>query len=229
MAVAARNRPGELRIPSDDLDEPVFTVPLTAEVVNPLRPSVLNLRTVNNRKTGLREQTIRVTNSDPTVTVPGYRVILAGLPPGVEVRNASGILEDGRYYIDVLQPLGPLGSFDLVVEYFFPLRRPAKVTPYLSTEVIFVPAAPVAAAAAAAAVEPETPFVIDRIERLSDGSFLLEFRSVPGRLYQVEYSTDTRVWKTAVPTRAAGSRVQWIDRAANESDKGFYRVKELED
>jgi hypothetical protein len=126
---------GELVIPSDDLDEAGFIIPLKSEILNPLRTSLLKPRAVLNRKTGLREQTVRVRNA-AGVTFPGFRVIVRGLPPGVEVRNASEQLPDGSYVFVVTQPLGPFASADLRIEYFIPKKTPAKITPRIRTEVI---------------------------------------------------------------------------------------------
>jgi hypothetical protein len=129
---------GELVIPSDDLDEASFVIPLKAEVLNPLRTSLLKPRAVLNRKTGLREQSVRVKNASG-VNLPGYRVIVSGLPRGVEVRNASEQLPDGSYVFVVMRPLGPLASTDVKIEYFFPKKTRAKITPRISTEVILNP------------------------------------------------------------------------------------------
>jgi uncharacterized delta-60 repeat protein len=129
---------GELVIPSDDLDEPGFVISLKTGVLNPLRTTVLKPRAVPNRKTGLREQTVRVRNA-AGVTLPAFRVIVRGLPPGVEIRNASEQLPDGSYVFVVTQPLGPFASTDLKIEYFFPKKTSSKITPRISTEVILNP------------------------------------------------------------------------------------------
>jgi uncharacterized delta-60 repeat protein len=126
---------GELVIPSDDLDEAAFSIPLKTEVINPLRTSLLKPRAVLNRKTGLREQTVRVRNADD-VTLPAFRVIVSGLPPGVEIRNASEQLPDGSYVFLVTQPLVPFASMDLKLEYFFPKKTPVRIMPRITTEVI---------------------------------------------------------------------------------------------
>ncbi len=216
---------GELLVSSSDSDEPAFRVRLEAAVLNPLEARVLKVRTKLNRATGFREQTLRISNPTTFATVPGYRVIIRGLPLGISVHNASHVLPDGSFVIEVLQPLGPLASFNVLIEYEVPAGMRVKIWPQVTTEVIVT----TPAAAARVAIGNEPAFAIERSQRQGDGSFLIEFRAVPGRLYQVEYSADCRVWKSAVPTRAAGSRVQWIDRAASQFDKGFYRVRELDD
>jgi len=216
---------GKLEVYSDDFDEPVFRVPLAATVVNPLVTQVLNTRTTLNRKTGLREQKLRITNTTKTAMVGGFRVIVRGLPEGVVVRNASEILPDGSVVIEVHQTLGPAGKFVLVLEYEVPKGAPTVIYPQLTTEVILN--APKGVAAAALAVE--------KCERDCEGHFALIFRSVPGRLYQVEYSADGKEWKASTPTRAAGSLVRWLDCgcphtecAPKDAPKRLYRVRELE-
>lgn len=129
---------GDLVIPSDDLDEPAFVIPLKTTNINPLRASFAKPRAVPNRKTGLREQTLRVRNSSG-VTVPAFRVIFRGLPAGVEVRNATETLPDGSFVIGQLQPLGPFATTEIKVDYFFPNRTPARTVPRVSTEVILAP------------------------------------------------------------------------------------------
>jgi len=131
---------GELVIPSNDLDESEFVIPLKSEALTPLRTTLLKPRVVLNRKTGLREQSIRVRNA-AGITYPGFRVIVSGLPQGVEVRNAnSELLPDGSYVVEVNQPLGPFAKTELKLEYFFPPKTPARLIPRITTEVILEPA-----------------------------------------------------------------------------------------
>ena len=68
-----------------------------------------------------------------------------------------------------------------------------------------------------------------------DGGLLIEFTAAPGSLYEVQYSDDNADWKVS-PTRirAAGNRVQWIDRGPPRTDSPptdktsrFYRVREI--
>ena len=216
---------GNLEVFSNDADEPLFRVPLAARVLNPLVTKVVNTRTTLDRKRGLRLQKLRITNPTKTAAVAGFRVIVRGLPEWVQVRNASEILPDGSVVIEIHHPLGPSGKFNLVLEYEIPKDKPAVVFPALTTEVILN--IPEAAGSAALAVE--------KCERDCEGHFAVTFRSVPGRLYQVEYSADGKVWKASTPTRAAGSVVRWLDCgcphtecAPAEVSKRFYRVRELE-
>ncbi|MEK7953810.1 hypothetical protein [Luteolibacter soli] len=127
---------GELVIPSDDIDESEFVTSLKSEALTPLRTILLKPQTVLNRKTGLREQVIRVRNA-AGITYTSFRVIVSGLPQGVEIRNAnSELLPDGSYVIVVDQALGAFGNMDLKLEYSFPKKTPARLVPRITAEAI---------------------------------------------------------------------------------------------
>ena len=78
-------------------------------------------------------------------------------------------------------------------------------------------------------------FAIERCVKLDDGAFLIEFPSVPGDCYEIQYSDNAVDWLASPTTiRAAGNRVQWIDRGPPRTHavpppagSRFYRVKEL--
>jgi uncharacterized repeat protein (TIGR01451 family) len=163
-----------------------------------LRVSVSSSMTLN-RQTGLMEQSIQLTNAG-NVTVSGARIYLCGLPSQT-VYNASGYDTNGCAYVDYLSALGPGEAVTLNMEYYLRLPVP---DPELSVEVI----------------EPPAPPVITRIEVLAEGSVQLEFTSVPGHTYTVQYSDDgLQTWKNAVPPiSAAGNRVQWIDDGPPKTD-----------
>ena len=227
---------GNLEVYSDDFDEPIFRVPLAATVLNPLLTKVVNTKTTLNRKSGLREQKLRITNTTKVAMVDGFRVIVRGLPEGVVVRNASEVLPDGSVVIEVHQPLRPGGKFVLVLEYEVPKGSPVVIYPQLTTEVIVNAPKAAAVAALAVVVEPEQVLAVETCERTPEGDFALTFSSVPGRLYQVEYSADGKDWKASTPTRAAGSAVRWVDSglphtecAPKDVPKRLYRVRELEE
>ena len=67
---------------------------------------------------------------------------------------------------------------------------------------------------------------------LPDGTFLLEFATMPGRFYYVQYTADFRQWHTSQPAITSNaSRVQWIDNgqpktlsAPSTEAQRFYRV-----
>lgn len=218
---------GSATIRSDDLDEAAFTFPVSGEIFIP-EPvaAVVNTSTQLNRQTGLRQQTLKLSNPT-TATVPAYLILIRGLPPGVVVYNASSVREDGTAVITILQALQPFSELDIIIEYYSANRLPADVSPQITTEVILAPPT----------YEPgQGPsFEIDRILSLPAGEMLLEFTSQPGRLYAIEYCSNGKAWSSSpLRIRAAGNRVQWIDRGPPQTDSPpstqpsrFYRVREI--
>jgi hypothetical protein len=199
-------------IASDDLDEALFDFPLTGEVFIPDPvSSVVSTATALNRQTGLREQTIHITN-DTTATVPAYNLIIRGLPAGVEVNNASETRADGSFVVYIRQAMQPHSAQDVVIEYYSANRALIEFTPQFLTEVVLIP--PDLAVPSA-----DGGFAIDRVARLSGGELLVEFTSVPGKNYRVQYSNDGNSWEASLPAiRAASNRTQWIDRGLPRTD-----------
>ena len=182
--------------------------------------------TTLNRQTGFREQTVHLVN-DTTATVPGYRLIIGGLPPGVRVANATGVQADGGVVVLVAQALAPQSAFDLVLEYVSASRLPADMQPEIAVETVLDPADTAPADGAGA-------LAVERLVPMSDGGMLLEFSARAGARYEVQYSQDGASWKTSpVQVAATGNRCQWIDRGPPRTDKSpdqagsrFYRVRE---
>lgn len=174
-----------------------------------------------NRQTGLFEQTVRVTNDRP-MTIPGVRLLVTDLPSGWRVWNAHGEA-DGRPFFLYGSPLPPAQHVDFRVEFRIPERNPTSQPAYLAE--VFIPGD---------GPEPPagTPFAVIPRTSLSDGTFLLEFTSLPGRAYAVQYSDDLVLWRTVAPTLTGnGTRLQWTDygpprtdRPPSEVPNRYYRV-----
>lgn len=219
---------GGVKVESDDMDEGVFSFPVTGEVFIPAPVvSVRGTATTLNRQTGLREQSLSIAN-DTTATVPAYLLLIRGLPPGVLVQNASRVRSDGTAEVLIRQPLGPRASFTVLLEYYSTNRQPIVIEPVISVEVVLTPPDnSVAGGTGTLAVE--------RLVALPEGGMLLEFSSTPGRLYEIQYSKDGTSWKASQPTvQAAANRTQWIDQGPPRTDKipgldgsRFYRVKDV--
>ncbi len=172
-----------------------------------------------NPQTGLYEQKVRVTN--PTeITFDAVQVLISGLRDGVRVYNASGNA-DGVPFVAYNQQFAPGENVDLTIEYFVPDLR--------------TPDAQLCAQPVAATTPPQqtgTPVMIDRYVRLSDGSFLIEFKSVPGQLYYIQCCEDFNHWTTVTPgVSNSANRIQWIDNGPPKTDSfptkrpcRFYRV-----
>ena len=173
-----------------------------------------------NRQTGLFEQTFRFNNLSGS-DMSALRLNITGLPADVAVYNASGS-DEGGVFVQYNLPIPANGSVDFVIEFY---RRSRQLfsSPAYAAQVVS-PASPSAPAGEILA--------LDRQPLLVNGRLLIEFRSIPGRRYSIQYSSDLNDWKAATPVvRAAGNRVQWLDNGppkteSNPSEAGarFYRV-----
>jgi uncharacterized repeat protein (TIGR01451 family) len=173
-----------------------------------------------NRQTGLFEQGIRVSNFGNSVP-SSVRVLISGLAANAKVFNASGTT-NGTPFVQSNAPLPTGASVDFLLEYYVPTR----IAP---TNLTFT-------AEAGLPITPPptngTVLSIDRALSLSDGGMLIEFTAIPGRIYAIQYSSDTLTWRTAVPVLTApANRVQWIDSGPPKTESKpsqlaarFYRV-----
>lgn len=159
----------------------------------------------------------------------GIRLLFSNLADGITVENQTGFAPDGRAVIDWIAPFPDGATETLSVVYLAtgamrPDQHPSTV------EVQFIlsqqPGVPDNLGA---------PFISD-FRILPDGRQMLEFASVPGRAYMIEYSDEapTGQW-TPVPTvtiTAGANRTQWLNTGPPtipESTTGmrFYRVREV--
>jgi len=185
--------------------------------VRPLGPVAFD------RQTGLFEQSVRFSNLN-TVPVGPVRLSVLDLPPDVTLYNASGST-NGVPFVEFGQTVGPGTKVDFLLEYYRSNRLD-----FVSTNF------ELALIAAAVSTSPTgTVLQLDRPPFLSNGKLVIEFASVPGTTYVVQYSADLQTWITAVPPLiAAGTRVQWIDSgppktatAPTSAGQRFYRVLKL--
>ncbi len=209
-----------LHIANNDGNENPFDINLTGTgtgnlLVKTASPIVLN------PQTGLFEQTIRLTNSGLT-TITAARLLIQQLPGDVRVYNASGIV-GAVPYVQHNYPIPQNGSVRLVIEYYRASRvaipRPTLVAQDVSRATI---------------IASGTVIQISRSVKLPNGRCLVEFNSVPGGRYTMQYSSDKRTWKTVDQTIVApGNRVQWYDDGAPKTESQpvfgsrFYRVIKL--
>lgn len=175
-------------------------------------------------QSGLFEQTVTVINPGG-VRISGLEVLVRGLTEDslgrpIRLVNASGSTNDVPvvYY----GPLLPGTSTELTLSYYVSDRLTAPA-PVFETRV--VPARQFVATGGQV-------FTITSV-RYAEDRAILEFYTLPGRTYYVEYvdAIGALAWRTALPSvRGTGSRVQWIDdgppktisRPASASSR-FYR------
>ena len=158
----------------------------------------------------------------------GVRVLFTNLMPGITVENQTGVSADGRPMIEMQTPFAGGATLSLNIAYLCMGAYRVDLFPatvelqYILPE--WVPPLP----AGGTAIDGGFP--------LSDGRFLIQFDSVVGRLYAIEYCTDFPAgdW-LAVPLRirATANQTQWID-AGPPATQPFtlgqmrtYRVKEV--
>ena len=150
-------------------------------------------------------------------------MLLSELPPGVLLYN--GTSESG--VVDLFMPIAAGDSISLTLEFHVLDRRPTFVVEFSLAEQNETQPLP----------HGPGGMGVDRCILQKDGTFLIEFNSVPGAVYEIQYSDKGVEWITSpVQIRAAGNRVQWIDRGPprtnsvpGEKGSRFYRVVGISD
>jgi len=202
-------------------DSGIATVSITIiPVVIECLPLTTNAPTFN-WQTSLFDQKVHISNST-AIPIPALQVSISGLREGVRVMNAAGEL-NGISFVQYNQELAPGTNVELTIEFH--------VTDRKSFEAQFC-AKPVLKSTPTQ--QDGTIVDKDRMMFLADGSFMIEFSSVPGRVYEVQYSSDMQNWKAATPKVSNGSnRIQWIDNgppktesfpSKSEQSRRYYRV-----
>ena len=150
-------------------------------------------------QTALFKQTVTITNNNP-LSIPAFRLLLSGLPDGVNVYNAQGEA-DGRSFLLYNQSLAAGESVELVVEYF---QADASGGFEAEFDIELLDAVEMAGSAGGAQLQ--------RIDSLPNGDMLLEFLSTPGDSYTIQYSHNGEDWFGVLPAVTAGANVtQWVD------------------
>jgi uncharacterized repeat protein (TIGR01451 family) len=190
--------------------------PLTNVAVQALGPITFN------PQTGLYQQSVLFTNLSG-VAVSAVRVTVLDLPTSVMLYNATGST-NGAPYVEYDQTVAVGGGVVFLLEYYNATRQPFVSTNFVATAV-----------AAATTPAPSGPVLqLDRIAFLSEGELTIEFASIPGRTYVVQYSADMNpeTWQSAVPPIVAtGTKTQWVDSGPPKtvsppgtSGQRFYRI-----
>lgn len=169
-----------------------------------------------NPQTGLFQQPVTVVNvgsgedEDGPIAapqaggpVPGVVLIVSGLPSGVGLYNARGTT-NGQPYVEYDQTLDVDDSVTFLLEYYEATRAS-----FDSTNFVALAATPSPPTVPAGTVVP-----LDRAPFISEGQVTIEFMSVPGDTYVVQYSANTTPaqWQTAVPPIVANANeTEWVD------------------
>ncbi|MGO8929777.1 MAG: hypothetical protein ACLQU3_23165 [Limisphaerales bacterium] len=211
---------------------------LSASVTNvasaPVTPTLTNLtvlppgNVVFNPQTGLYQQSVACTNlSGGPVTA--VRLTVLGLPSSVVVYNTAGST-NGAPYVEYDQTVTNGGGVDFLVEYYDYTRLFFASNNFVYSNFVVT---------AVAAVTPPLPtgtvLQLDRVAFISEGELTIEFATIPGHTYVVEYSADLTSWQAAVPPIIANAtKTQWIDSGPPKTDsppgplgQRYYRVVQI--
>ena len=185
--------------------------PLTSLVIGPI---------AFNPQTGLYQQSVLFTNLSG-VPVTGLRVTVLGLASSVVLYNAAGST-NGAPYVEYGPTVAAGGGVGFLLEYYDATRQPFVSTNMVATAVAVAPPP----------VPVGTIVQLDRVQFISDGQLTIEFATIPGHTYVVQYSADLISWKAAVPPIIANAtKTQWIDSGPPKTDSApggvaqrYYRV-----
>jgi len=141
----------------------------------------------------------------------------------VTVYNATGTNNGAPYVVyNFSVPAG--GNVVLLLEYYDPSRSLTSAnSPTFAATVI----------AAVAVPQPTGTYVqLDSAPYMSEGELTIEFPSIPGHTYVVQYSSDMLTWNTATPPIVAvNTRTVWIDDGPPDTEtppgspgQRFYRI-----
>ncbi len=188
-------------------------------VISPGNITLLSGEITLDLQTALFKQKVTLTNNNP-LAIPALRLLVSGLPADVTVHNAQGTSGDASFLL-YNQSLAPGASVDLIVEYF-QVTASGGFQPILEIELVDT----VEVTNSAEGIE------LNRIASLPNQDKLLEFISVVGETYTIQFSQNGEEWTNVVPDVIAGANVtQWVDNGPPKTPSHpsaeknrFYRV-----
>lgn len=159
----------------------------------------------------------------------GLRLLFSNIKPGIIIENQTGLTPapDGRPMIEweVLLPNGAIEELS-VIYVSTGAFRPDQYPPTVEVQYILPNTPPLP--------DPVGGVRITSIRILPDGRVVLEFASVAGRSYAIDYMNDypTGIWRTVpLVLYAGGNRTQWIDYGPPSTLKAsgvrVYRMREV--
>ncbi|MDB6134023.1 MAG: repeat containing protein [Verrucomicrobiales bacterium] len=178
---------------------------------------------VPDPQSGLLLQKVTIVNTTG-LAWNGFRLLVSGLPDGTALHNTTAPAGASGSWIDWTGSMEPGAQATLTLAFYSPARI-AGLTPVLSVGDVGTATQPLG---------DGKGLEVRLIASLKDGGILLEFDSIPGHWYQVEYSTDFTTWKVSpVSIRTSANRTQWIDRGPPWTDAPpsgsparIYRIKD---
>ncbi len=154
-----------------------------------------------NPRTGLYEQTVRVSNPTGS-TYDAVRIYAYGLTSAQHLHNATGTT-NGVPYVQSPGAVPPGSYLDFVLEYYVTdssIPNPTLVTKLVTPD------------AGGTVTYSGTSVPVHRTQVLANRDVMIEFATIAGRTYYIQYSSDMRTWKTAQPAITGnGSWIQWVD------------------
>lgn len=159
----------------------------------------------------------------------GLRLLFSNIPAGIIIENQNGLTPapDGRPMIEweVVLPNGATQELS-VIYVSTGAFRPDQNPPTVEVQYILPNAR--------ALPDQDAGLQITNLRQLQDGRFLLEFESVVGNRYEVDYMNDfpADLWRTVpLQLNAGGNRTQWIDygppATLEASGVRAYRVRDV--
>jgi hypothetical protein len=205
-----------LLFPDDD------QVTVATDVASPTGVGVMGGAIGLDLQTGLFKQKVTVTNTS-SVDLPAFRVVVNALPDGVSLHNAKGRM-NGVPYVLVNQVLAAGERIELAME-FLQLDASGGFEPEFEVELLDT----IEEGSAGDGV------VVEDCRVLPTGDLLLEFTSVIGGVYRIQYRDEGEPWKDVLPeVVAGGTRQQWIDNGPpktsshpRECRSRLYRVRQV--
>jgi parallel beta-helix repeat protein len=180
------------------------TYEFTIEVIGP--PALLSGDFLPREPWNPRFTQVLEVYNDSNLDAMGVRVLFDNLMPGITVENQTGVHSDGRPMIEWETPFAA-GTIQRVSIVYVATgaHRPDQYPPTIELQYILPEWEPPA---------PGMGMTVEVRAILPDGRIVLEFTSVPGLLYAMEYMDDfpNGTWREApVRLRAGANRTQWID------------------
>ncbi len=183
------------------------------------------------RQTGLIRQNVIVTNT-ANREIGGFLLWVNATAPtvlynGLMTQATAMPTAPGNYFVPWKEAIASGATRRVTLEFYAP-NRVANFTVTAAT--VWDPLSPGFTHPAIAASTSTEVFQVTRLLPVAEG-MLVEFTSVPGVSYQIQWSTDTTNWKNSpIPIKAGGTRTHWIDRGlpfTAAAGNRFYRVKRL--